>query len=320
MNSVFFSYSHKDEALRNDLETHLSQLKRSGKIESWHDRRITAGSELSKSIDGNLEQADIILLLISADFLASDYCYDIEMKRALQKHEEKTARVIPVILKPCDWHSSPFGKLLATPTDGKPVTTWANIDEAFLDVVNQIKNALPKRLSPNECEITTDITKPIFHSNTQASIGPRSSNLQIPKKFSQEDKDDYLDDSFTYLSSFFENSLTELDQRNPDLSTRFKQIDTTHFSAIVYRDGSPLAKAHIRHGNGFMGGSITYSGDDSPNSYGESLSVEVLEHRLSLKPMGMNRFNFHGDKQISDFTQQGASEYFWKIFMEPVRR
>lgn len=96
---VFFSYSHKDEALRDELATHLSMMKRQGVIEAWHDREISAGREWANEIDDNLDIADIILLLVSANFLASDYCYDKEMTRAMERHETREARVIPIILK-----------------------------------------------------------------------------------------------------------------------------------------------------------------------------------------------------------------------------
>ncbi len=128
------SYSHKDEAFRDQLEVHLSALKRAGAIATWHDRRITAGDPLGQRIDEQLERADMIQLLVSPDFLASDYCHEVEM-RALARHAEGSARVIPVILHPCDWQHSPFAHLLAAPTDGKPITRWPDRDEAFLDVV-----------------------------------------------------------------------------------------------------------------------------------------------------------------------------------------
>ncbi|MBN3951225.1 MAG: TIR domain-containing protein [Nostoc sp. NMS7] len=136
MATVFFSYSHRDETLRDELEVHLTMLKRQGFIETWHDRRITAGEEFDKSISKNLEEADIILLLVSSDFLASNYCYGIEMQRAMEKHEQRESHIIPVILRSCDWRSAPFGKLLVTPTDGKPITKFPNQDDAFLEVVN----------------------------------------------------------------------------------------------------------------------------------------------------------------------------------------
>jgi hypothetical protein len=140
--TLFFSYSHIDEALRDQLEKHLAGLHRQDIISSWHDRRITAGTEFGDAIDSHIDTADVILLLVSPDFIASDYCYEKEMVRALERHQKGQARVIPVILRPCDWHGLPFGKLLATPTDGRAITRWPNIDEAFLDVVKAIKAAL----------------------------------------------------------------------------------------------------------------------------------------------------------------------------------
>ncbi len=98
--TLLFSYSHVDETLRDQLEVHLSALKRQDLISAWHDRRITGGSELGKSIDAHLESAEIILLLVSPDFIASDYCYDREMARAMERHEKGEAKVIPVILRP----------------------------------------------------------------------------------------------------------------------------------------------------------------------------------------------------------------------------
>lgn len=140
--TLFYSYSHKDERLRDQLESHLTQLRRDGIIVGWHDRRISAGREWEGQIDTNLNTAHIILLLISADFIASDYCYDIEMKRALDRQTAKSARVIPVILRACDWMSAPFGKLQALPKDALPVTSWSNADEAFTDVAKGIRAAI----------------------------------------------------------------------------------------------------------------------------------------------------------------------------------
>src|SRR5580693_5624371 len=109
--SVFISYAHADETLRDRLEIHLALLKREGLIETWHDLMIDAGGEWEKKIDLFLNTCQIILLLISADFISSEYCWCKEMKRALERHEAGEVHVIPVILKPTDWKGGPFGKL-----------------------------------------------------------------------------------------------------------------------------------------------------------------------------------------------------------------
>src|SRR5205085_898249 len=113
--NVFFSYAHADEALRDELEKHLALLKQQGLIAEWHDRSIGAGQEWAGAIDAHMDAADVILLLVSADFLHSDYCYGVEVERALQRHQLGEARVIPIILRPVDWHSAPFGRLQALP-------------------------------------------------------------------------------------------------------------------------------------------------------------------------------------------------------------
>lgn len=136
---VFISYSHADEAFRGDLVKHLSNLKRQGVISDWHDREIDAGTEWSSEIERHLNAADIILLLVSADFIASEYCYGLEMARALERHEAGEARVIPVLLRPCDWNDAPFSKLQALPAGAKPITKWADRDEAFLSVAQGIR-------------------------------------------------------------------------------------------------------------------------------------------------------------------------------------
>ncbi|MET0624909.1 MAG: toll/interleukin-1 receptor domain-containing protein [Pyrinomonadaceae bacterium] len=139
---LFYSYSHKDEKLRSRLESHLHGLKRQGFISGWHDRRIVAGTDWARELDMRLETAGVILLLISADYIESDYCYGVEMKRALERYEAGAARVIPVLLRPCAWQSAPFGKLQALPTNIQPVTEWKNRDKAFLDIVEGVRRAV----------------------------------------------------------------------------------------------------------------------------------------------------------------------------------
>ena len=139
---VFYSYAHEDEAFRKELEKHLSLLQRQGVISVWHDRQIVPGTDWAQAIDEHLERASIILLLISADFLASDYCYGVEMTRALERHQANEARVIPILLRPVDWHSAPFAHLQALPKNAKAISTWKNRDQAFADVAASIRRAV----------------------------------------------------------------------------------------------------------------------------------------------------------------------------------
>jgi hypothetical protein len=138
---IFFCYARKDKPLLKELHTHLFPLYREGLINMWHDGDISAGAEWEQEISSHLNEAEIILLLISPNFMASDYCYGIEMKRAMERHEKGEARVIPIILRSVNWQSI-LGKLQALPTDAKPIMRWSTRDEAFYNVVEGIRKVV----------------------------------------------------------------------------------------------------------------------------------------------------------------------------------
>ena len=140
---LFISYSHKDEEMRERLQTHLTILERQELIAAWDDRRIGPGDEWGREINQSLERADLVLLLVSADFIASEYC-EKEMKRALERHENREAQVIPIIVRHCNWKSAPFANLQALPKEGRAVTSWENEDEAWTDVSKGIEKKVRK--------------------------------------------------------------------------------------------------------------------------------------------------------------------------------
>ncbi len=176
---VFISYSHKDDDLRSKLVTHLSSLKRQRKIADWFDREIEAGSEWEAQLKDKLKSSPVILLLISADFLASDYCYDIEMKMAIERHKLGTALVIPIILRPCDLDGSPFMELQALPKDLKPITQWDDQDVAFLDVAKGIRRAV-ESLPSIESKAKKDRAASVFITGTP---------IEHPKNFFGREKE-----------------------------------------------------------------------------------------------------------------------------------
>ena len=140
--TVFYSYAHSDERLRDILADHLSILRREGVVSEWHDGRIVPGDRWEKSIDDNLKSADIILLLVSRAFIASDYCWSKELAQAMERDASGAARVIPIIVRPVDWGGAVFGKLQMLPSNGKPVTLWPNRDLACVNVVKGIRAAV----------------------------------------------------------------------------------------------------------------------------------------------------------------------------------
>jgi hypothetical protein len=139
---LFYSYAHSDEPLCKELQKHLTALKRAGLIRDWYDRKIEPGSEWAAQIQEAMERAGIIMLLISADFLASQYISDVELPFALARHNSGRATVIPVLLRPVEWRDMPFAMLQILPSQARPVTLWPNQDEAFSDIAGRLRELL----------------------------------------------------------------------------------------------------------------------------------------------------------------------------------
>lgn len=147
---IFISYAHEDEKILRRLLQHLASLRRQGTISSWHDRCLMPGEEWEASIDQNLEHADIVLLLISASFIDSEYCWGIELKRALERHDNGEARVIPVVARPVDFTGTPFARLQFLPKQGRAISKWSNRDEAYYDIANGIRQLSRQILAEKE--------------------------------------------------------------------------------------------------------------------------------------------------------------------------
>src|SRR5262249_47835153 len=136
---LFCCYAREDQQMLEHLKKHLMPLQRQGLIHIWSDTNLDAGAEWEKELQQHLESADIILLLISPDFISSEYCYSTEMKRAIERHDQGSAHVIPILLRPVHWDEAPFAKLQMLPTNAIPVTKWPDRDDAFHDITGHIK-------------------------------------------------------------------------------------------------------------------------------------------------------------------------------------
>ncbi len=186
---VFISYAHEDEEFRNELVTHLDFLKRQGLIH-WHDRKIDVGTS---EIDTHLNTAQIILLLISASFLESDLCYEVEMKRAMERHNAGEARVIPIILRPLDWMNTPIGILQALPLNARPLSTWQNRSEAFSNVARGIQEVIE--------ELNTSLvgSAPSFGTESTASAPTKAIEIFYSYADADEELVDKLEKELTRL-------------------------------------------------------------------------------------------------------------------------
>lgn len=294
-------------------------LKRQGLISTWHDRRIGAGDHLDHEISQQMEDADVILLLVSSDFLASDYCYDKEMTRALERHQNGEAKVVPVILRACDWQNAPFGQLMATPTDGKPITKWADRDEALLEVSKAIRQAVATFSAVGQPPEFKSV--PGRHDDRAEVDQPRSSNLRIKKEFTERDRDRFKVETFDYIARFFENSLEELDRRNADIECEFRRLDANRFTAAIYKSGNAAAKCTIfMGGDRYLGRGISFVHGESSdtNSYSESLSVSSDDTSMYLSGSGFSSMRMRGEGG-DHLSQQGAAEFYWAMLMQPLQ-
>lgn len=183
---VFYSYSHKDEYLKDCFEAHMSGLRRKGYVEEWHDRKILPGQFWEESINSNIASADLVLFLVSSDFMASNYCYNVEVIKAVERHNNGLCTVVPIIIRECDWEGAPFESIQGLPTDMKPVISrhWHDQDEAFTNVVRGLKSIIRK-------------------------IALRKTNSQINTATTGKPKDDWeIDVTFRNLYNGIERSAT----------------------------------------------------------------------------------------------------------------
>ncbi len=316
MLKVFVSYSHRDRETLAALETHLSLLRRQGIIETWTDCAIAAGDEIDPAIREALDTADIVLLLVSADFLASDYCIEVELRRAIERHEAGTARVIPIIVRDCEWHSASFGKLKALPEDGHPVSTSGDRDAALVQVARAIRNiaSRPERPAAGSAPARTTPER-VAGATARKTVTPVRTT--VPKAFTDRDRDSFLEEAFEHIANVFEASLNALEAENERCRARFKRRSESEFTATIYMDGATAAECKVWYEiGGLTGRGIAFSYDPaSHGSYNEHMRVEEAEGALRLKAMGMA---LHG--RASDiFHPQGAAEYYWGMLVDRLR-
>lgn len=177
MTDIFILYSQEDQVTLDMLKTHLVALERARPVKIWYDGMIEAGAEWQNEVQEALENAEIILLLVSADFIASDYLFEQVMVQALNRHQEGKVKTIPVIARPCLWKDTTLGSLSALPKDGKAISNegWQNEDEPYLAIVEELLQII----SPRK-EVTPQAqreAKPIQYASTSPSSVTASPNL-----------------------------------------------------------------------------------------------------------------------------------------------
>jgi len=175
---IFYSYSSNDKTLREELHKHLASFRYRGICQDWYDGEIRAGDEWHEEIKERLASADFILLLISSDFLNTAYIRTHELEVAMQRHQAKEARVIPIMLRPCDFTGEVFSKLAGLPTKMKAVTTWVNQDEAWTDVVRGLRREF--EAYRNEAGKTAPVSAQTFTGSRTEEVTTAESQTPVP--------------------------------------------------------------------------------------------------------------------------------------------
>jgi hypothetical protein len=196
---VFYSYSHKDSELLAQLLTHMSLSIHQGEITDWYDERTTPGAEWEPEILSYLNGADIILLLISADFISSPYCMKKETERAMQRHHNREARVIPIFIRPVEIEGAPFNNLQGLPSADQPITRWQDRDEGWRMVAKGIRGIAKKMLK--------DKIEQSIHSNLEKSLAWNKPKIDPNKMPNPEEA--MAANSPLYLSRKIEEDIRE---------------------------------------------------------------------------------------------------------------
>lgn len=311
MTKLFISYSHRDEKALERLHTHLAMLRRDGAISAWYDREILAGSNVDDEINSNLSDSDIFLALVSPDFLASAYCYEREMTKAIERHNEGSLRVIPIILEPCDWKSSPLGKLKALPRDGKPISIWTNENTAYLDIVTELRRILTPSTKIDERRDAANRQPPPETDTSQ----PR--RYRIKRQFDRIDRDDFREKAFAIIRDFFRRSIEELNEIGDPIRARFEPMGEHAFTCTVLNKGSRTQEANITvHGDsaGAFGGDISYSFSrrGPSNTANGFIRVAANDYELYLK---LDNFSFMRSRNEEPRSSEEAAEALWHEFI-----
>lgn len=301
---VFISYSHKDDSILERLRVHLAMLEREGAVEAWDDHEIRAGDNVDTTIADAQDASTIFMPIVSPDFLASDYCYELEMKTALDKAASGKMTVFPVIAEPCDWLASPLRQFKAAPKNGKPISEWANVNNAYLDIVQELRR------------LAQDAGASRKTPNTVTAATPQRPRVRIRKDFSSIDRGKFRDEAFQEIRRFFEASIAEFAQID-GLQGQFEDMDATAFTCTIVNKAKRQSEGHLtvrnNKGGRTMLGDITcsferYARDNTAN---ETIQVEADDYDLFLS-FGMRGFRSGEGERL---TAAQAADALWRDFI-----
>ena len=303
--NAFISYSHADEKSLDRLHKHMAMLRRDSALNAWTDHQIVPGDKLDHAVRSNLDSSEIFIALISPDYLNSNYCYEKEFQYALSLYESGKIRIVAVILEPCDWHSSPFKDFLVLPKDGKPISTWANQNNAYLDVVTGLRRVIEApRPATKERSIVGGIT-------------PR--RPRVKQDFDAIQKAEFADKAFAVIRHYFQTSCEELSAIGDNLRAKFEEMNKNAFTCtVVNRNKVRGGEAHItfhnsKGKNSFGDINYVYERHADSNTSNGSIRVEADDYNLFL---ALDAFSFHSGERDKQYSPEQVAEIIWNNFVK----
>lgn len=316
MTRAFISYSHRDEAFRDELLAHLAPLRHRGLIEEWHDRRLVPGDPLDDTISAEMEAADLVLMLVSSDFVQSRYCYGIEMNRALERHRAGEARAISIICRPCHFQGLPFASFVLLPTDARAIALWPNRDAAWVDVVSGIERGIAAPLERGPAA-ARPVPAPPAPLAVRLAVRP---GLRLPRAFTELDRRDFLDASFDRIWAVIEAHAAAAEADDPRVVVRRVRIDAQTFNVRMFVDGREVAGGLLYHGGDHFGRNhIAYAAgaDARRGTVNESFSLEEVDGELRLRSGGMMLHFGQGRQEALD--ADAVADLLWEQMVGQAR-
>lgn len=314
---AFISYSHADEYYLERLKKHMKVLERDGLLTSFYDRDILAGDQLDEKIFTELSSSELFLAIVSPDFVASEYCYDKEFKKAQELHDSDQIRIVPVIVEECEWRQSPIGNFLAVPKDGKAIAIWDNENVAFLDAVTQIRKvaeefAATKQSSAPESHMSVVSAKPEDDS-------PLKTKYRVKRDFDKVDRYKFREQSFQEIQQFFERSIAEI-KLVEGVDARFRKLDNFGFSCTVINETFGRGVAHLTvrmgsDGGGGMGDIFWAQQENSPDNTSNGwASISNSEYEQFFEVHAFSFGSFGADREQVSSTE--LAKLLWDDLLE----
>jgi hypothetical protein len=308
---AFISYAHHDRTVLDRLHVHLAMLRREGRLSAWHDREILPGGVIDDEIASQLHDSELFLPLVSPDFLASQYCYQAELRAAIKRQEAGTMVIVPVIVEPCDWQASPLSLFKAVPRDGLAVSEWTNPNAALLDVVKELRRLIGSAATASSDEHSRNVpTVPKEQART-------SNRYRAKKTFDDIDRNDFRDAAYETIRAHFEHAVREIDAEE-GIRGRYKMLSPQAFTCTVSNQLLKVGRGGIVHitvrsGSHSALGDIYYSfaANAPENTANGSLDVDGDDYHLFLRAS-----LFTGLESDRTWAPTEAAARLWQEFLK----